>query len=214
MSSQPAAYPTLVYGQKITLSRGRKYSVYAPAPDVVNNQFTGNSIGTTVVLHRINGIIILHDVFYGSVSVIDGDIYDSIEMQNDVPVTLLIYEGIIHTKQTTLASSPGDIFYESVPATTALVDRSAVQTPMNAGIPMIMAFSLSVQGDNPTTTGGYYIAIRNNASKGREIFCSSGTVAGQIVTNGSQSWYIEYVNPDSVAHFMSANFTFYYGRWV
>ena len=212
-----APYPVLIADQTVDLKPGHKYTIYGPAPAVTNNQVPSAQTGATINLRvRKDGSWISKDTNYLSVFTVDGDVYDKVRLNNSQSSSVLyIYDGILVTRRSSLVQPvTGDSFAALVAASTSLTGRAIIDAPLNGLTPLYLIYNLSVQTVG-AVTGGFYIALVNNnpaGENGRSIHCTEGSVSGMTLINGNQSWAINYVNPDSVAHFMSANFFFMYGE--
>jgi len=213
-----APYPLLTSKTPATLRAGIKYLIRAPQFAQSNNQVNVGQTGATVVLtlRRSKNQIKL-DVGFGSVYVLDGTTYETVQLASDTSTNqLYLYEAIIldNEVQTVAYKLSGDSFNAVVAAATAKTDRAAVSAPANTVVPIYLNYSLSAGGDIVGTAGDdWYIALINGSDSSQNIVVNRGSVAGTIKTIGGQKWNIEYLNNDTVAHRMAAAFNFVIGKF-
>lgn len=213
-----APYPVLTSKGPMTLRPGTKYLLRAPQYAQANNQVLQGQTGAAVILtFRRSKTQISLDVGYGSIYVVDGNIYQTVQLQNDSSTEeIYLYEGVTLDNETQSAvfQKAGDSFNAVVAAATSKTDRTVVVAPGNTAVPLYLSYSLSAGGDIVGTAGDdWYIALVNSNNDTENIVVNRGSVAGTIKTIGGQSWNIEYLNNDTVAHRMAASFYFIVGKY-
>lgn len=213
-----APFPLLNSKTPATLRPGTKYLIRAPLFAENNAQITTGQTGATVVLTlRKSGNQVKLDVGYGSTYVLDGSTYESVQLASATSTEqLYLYESILldNEAQTVVSKVSGDYFNAVVAAATAKTDRTSVTAPANTVVPLYLNYSLSAGGDIAGTAGDdWYIALINSANDTQNIVVNRGTVVGSLRTVGGQSWNIEYLNNDTVAHRMAASFHFIVGKY-
>ena len=194
------------------LRPGHKYGLFTPAFAVLNNQVSQGQTGGTVVLkHRNGGQLSLIDCMVGSHLILDGDVYDEVSLATLTNTGVIyFYEGVRYPPQEHVTQMvSGDNFIGSLAAATAKTDRTAVPAPGNFIVRVHVRYSLSLASPIATAGSATYIALINGGQASESIYLAApGNITGEIVCGGGQDWTIEYENADTVAHYVSAVFSF------